>query len=350
MKDWRAVLVKLDSTIEEAITVIDKSALRIALVVDSNSKLLGTLTDGDVRRAMLNHVALTMPVEDVMCSTPKISHPGWSRERVLSVMEANSLLHLPVVDESGTVVGLQTLNSFLDKPRYSTPVFLMAGGFGTRLFPLTQDCPKPLLKVGDKAILELILERLISAGFHNFYISTHYLPELIHQHFGDGSDWGVSIRYTHEDVPLGTGGALGLLPREEINEPIILMNGDLLTKTNFPELLAFHNQHQSIATMAVRTYEHQVPYGVVEHDGHLLQKMVEKPVQRFFVNAGIYVLEPELVFSVRAGEKIDMPNLLENWMTKGRTVNTFPLNEYWLDIGQIEDFNRAQVEVRDMHF
>lgn len=350
MKDWRSALVKLDSTIEEAIDTIDKSALRIALVVDDNCKLLGTLTDGDVRRAMLNHVSLKIPVKEVMCSTPKISYPDWSRERVLSVMEHNSLLQLPVVDEDGVVVGLQTLHEFLDKPRFSTPVFLMAGGFGTRLFPLTQDCPKPLLKVGDKAILELILERFIDAGFHNFFISTHYLPELIHQHFGDGSGWGVTIRYTHEEVPLGTGGALGLLPHEEINEPVILMNGDLLTKTNFQELLAFHNQHQSIATMAVRAYEHQVPYGVVENEGHLLRNIVEKPVNKFFVNAGIYILEPELIRDIQVGEKIDMPDVLKNWIAKGREVSTFPLNEYWLDIGQIEDFNRAQVEFRNLHF
>lgn len=344
MKNWESTLVSPESTLEEAVKVMDQSALRVAIVVDKNRHLLGTLTDGDVRRALLRHQPLSVPVSEVMCTTPQVAHQDWSRERILGVMETTQLLQLPIVDEQGAIVGLETLHGLLDKRLLNNPVFLMAGGFGTRLYPLTQDCPKPLLKVGDKPILELILERFISAGFHRFFISTHYLPEMVRDYFGDGKRWGVTIRYTHEETPLGTGGALGLLPHEEINEPMLMMNGDLLTTLNYRELLDFHNEHKGVATMCVREYEYQIPYGVIQSEGHLIRSMVEKPVQKFFVNAGVYVLSPELVKSVTAGTKVDMPTLLEREIANRHEVTMFPVHEYWLDIGRMEDFKRAQVE------
>lgn len=348
MKDWQSALVSPQATLEEAISTMDSSALRIAIVVDDQRRLLGTLTDGDVRRALLRHLPLDVLVSQVMCATPQVAKRDWSRERVLAVMESGDLLQLPVVDDEGHVVGLETLHGLLDKRRLNNPVFLMAGGFGTRLHPLTQDCPKPLLKVGDKPILELILEGFIKAGFHRFFISTHYLPEMVREHFGDGSRWGVSIGYTHEETPLGTGGALGLLPHDEIDEPLFVMNGDLLTTLNYRELLDFHLEQTSIATMCVREFEYQVPYGVIQSEGHLVRSMVEKPVHKFFVNAGVYVLSPKLVKSVQPGTRIDMPTLLERSMEAGSNVTMFPVHEYWLDIGRIEDFKRAQTEIETL--
>lgn len=345
MKNWESALISPDSSLEEAISVLDRSALRIAIVVDDKRRLLGTLTDGDVRRALLGHKPLNISVSQVMCASPKVAQRDWSRERVLAVMESTQLLQLPVVDADGCVIGLETLHGLLDKRLISNPVFLMAGGFGTRLHPLTHDCPKPMLKVGEKPILELILESFIKAGFHKFFISTHYLPEMVRDHFGDGQRWGVSIRYTHEETPLGTGGALGLLPQDEINEPILLMNGDLLTTLNYRDLLAFHNEHQGVATMCVREHEYQVPYGVIQSEGHLIRSMVEKPVQKFFVNAGVYVLSPDLVKQVTRNARLDMPTLLEAAIAKGDMVSMFPVHEYWLDIGRMEDFKRAQDEV-----
>lgn len=344
MNHWESVLVTPQVTLEEAIAVLDRAGLRIALVVNETRQLLGTLTDGDVRRALLRHLPLDLPVSQVMCASPHTAQPDWSRERVLAVMENTQLLQLPVVDDAGRVVGLETLHGLLDKRLVNNPVFLMAGGFGTRLHPLTHDCPKPLLKVGEKPILELILESLISAGFHRFFISTHYLPEMVREHFGDGKRWGVSIRYTHEDEPLGTGGALGLLPHEEINEPLLMMNGDLLTTLNYRDLLQFHNDHDNIATMCVRDFEYQVPYGVIKGEGHLIRSMVEKPVHKFFVNAGVYVLAPGLVKSVQRHTRVDMPTLLEQSIAAGHQVTMFPVHEYWLDIGRMEDFNKAQLE------
>lgn len=348
MKHWQSTLVSAQATLKDAISIMDSSALRIAVVVDDERRLLGTLTDGDVRRALLRHQPLDVPVGQVMCTTPKVAGRDWNRNRVLSVMESAELLQLPVVDDDGRVVGLETLHGLLEKQQLNNPVFLMAGGFGTRLYPLTQECPKPLLKVGDKPILELILDGFIKAGFQRFFISTHYLPEMVKEYFGDGSRWGVSICYTHEEVPLGTGGALGLLPHDEINEPLLMMNGDLLTNLNYRELLDFHLDNPSVATMCVREFEYQVPYGVVESNGHLLCSMIEKPIQKFFVNAGIYVLSPELVKSVKSKSRIDMPMLLERSIEAGSNVTIFPVHEYWLDIGRMEDFKRAQTEFRTL--
>ena len=348
MKNWEKALITPTTSLEEAISVLDKGGLRIAIVVDDQRRLLGTLTDGDVRRALLRHMSLDTPVREVMCATPQVAQIDWSRERTLGVMERKGLIQLPVVDDDKRVIGLETISALVDVKPLDNPVFLMAGGFGKRLHPLTNNCPKPLLNVGDKPILELILQSFIDAGFHRFFVSTHYLPEMIREHFSDGSRWGISIRYVHEDEPLGTGGALGLLPHDEIEHPMIMMNGDLLTRLNYRGLLDFHNENGGIATMCGREYEHQIPYGVIQSDGHRIVSMVEKPVQRFFINAGIYVLSPRIVKSVKPGTRIDMPTLLEQAMANDEQVSMFPVHEYWLDIGRMEDFARAQVDFESM--
>lgn len=348
MKKWESSLVDPTTSLEEAIAIMDRTALRIAIVVDEQRRLLGTLTDGDVRRALLKHLPLSVPVRRVMCATPQTAEPGWSRERALSVMESKQLLQLPVVDAQRHVVGLETLHGLLGQRQRPNAVFLMAGGFGTRLHPLTHDCPKPLLKVGDKPILELIMEGFVKAGFHRFFVSTHYRPEMIRERIGDGSRWGAEVQYVHEDEPLGTGGALGLLPAGEIQEPMFMMNGDLLTNLDFSKLLQFHEEHEGTATMCVREYEHRVPYGVIQTDGLCITSMVEKPAYRHFINAGIYVLSPEVVQGTARGRRVDMPTLLQEQMDQGRTVNMFPLHEYWLDIGRMEDFHRAQAEVEGL--
>lgn len=347
MKHWRNALVTPDVSLEQAIGVLDKAALRIALVVDEAGTLLGTLTDGDVRRALLKHLPLDAPVNKVMNPNPKTAEQGWTESRILALMEQYEVLQLPLVDSERKVVGLANLHDLLNKHRHDNPVFLMAGGFGTRLRPLTNDCPKPMLKVGDKPILEQILLNFVDAGFHRFYISTHYMPEVIREHFGNGEKWGVSIQYVYEDEPLGTGGALGLLPHDEIDLPLFMMNGDLLTSLNIHSFLEFHENHGSVATMCVREYEHQVPYGVITSDGTQIKSMVEKPIQKFFVNAGIYLLNPELVKSVGPDTRIDMPTLLEQQIDADKPVNMFPIHEYWLDIGRMDDFHKAQLDAVD---
>lgn len=343
---WQKTLISESSTIKQALEIINSEALRVAVVVDKDQKLLGMITDGDIRRGLLNDLTLTDSVAKVMNSKPITVKQGASKEHLVELMEQKQILSVPLLDQENKVVGLETLHSALSKERYQNPVFIMAGGFGTRLRPLTDRCPKPMLKVGDKPILETVIKSFIKAGFSNFYISTHYMPEQIHQHFGDGSNLGVSIAYVHEDTPLGTGGALGLLPEDMRRDlPLIMINGDVLTKVDFQRLLNFHVENDADATMCVRDYDYQVPYGVINGEGNRITSMVEKPVQRFFVNAGIYVVSPRVIQSVDRNQNIDMPTLLEQHMNERQKVLMFPIHEYWLDIGRMDDFNRAQMDI-----
>ncbi|MDA9006520.1 nucleotidyltransferase family protein [Litoricola sp.] len=345
MYDWKATLLGPDETLQKAIEVLDSEMLRIVMVVDKNQNLLGTITDGDVRRALIRHCGMSASVSEVMYKTPSTASTEDDKESILQTMKSEDLLQIPLVEKSGKVVGLETLQQLLQGNRFENPVFLMAGGFGTRLYPLTNDIPKPLLKVGSKPILETILGQFIDSGFHNFYISTHYKADMVRAHFGDGGQWGGHIEYVHEEQPLGTAGAIGLLPRDIPDLPIILMNGDLLTKVNFEHLLKFHNEQGGIATMCVREYDFHVPYGVIESEGHKIQSIVEKPVYSFFVNAGIYVLSPKIIQKVDGTHYLDMPQLLEEQLQLGEQINMFPIHEYWLDIGRMEDYENAQSDV-----
>ncbi|NVK31267.1 MAG: CBS domain-containing protein [Gammaproteobacteria bacterium] len=338
---WRDVLLGSNASIEEAVRVIEKGSLRVALVVTEQGHLLGTVTDGDIRRALLKHIPLTNKVEEIMHRKPKVADVDTPRETLRAMMEHEDLLSIPLLD-NGKLVGLETLQHILKRNRIENPVFLMAGGFGKRLSPLTDNCPKPLLKVGDKPILETILDGFIQSGFYRFYISTHYKSEMIRGYFGDGSKWGVEIEYVHEESPLGTGGALGLLPQDLPKLPLIMMNGDIMTKVDYAALLDYHNDNNCVATMCVREYEYQVPYGVIEIQGNRITGMVEKPVHKFFVNAGIYVISRELVQSIDSNTIIDMPTLLEKQLKQDKVVSMFPLHEYWLDVGKMNDFERAQ--------
>ncbi len=342
---WKSTLITTKSTIKNALKVIDKEALRIAMVVGEHNTLLGVVTDGDIRRGILNNLSLEAYVSDVMNITPVTALLGTTRGKLVELMESNSILSVPLLDEKGTVVGLETLHHLSEKKTYQNPIFLMAGGFGTRLRPLTDNCPKPMLKIGDKPILETVVRSFIKAGFVNFYISTHYLPEQIREHFGNGSALGVKISYVYEDTPLGTGGALGLLPDDLPQDlPLIMMNGDVLTKVDFERLLDFHIENDADATMCVREYEYQIPYGVINGKGNKITSMVEKPIQRYFVNAGIYVVSPRVFQSVQENQSIDMPTLLEQHMLERDKLLMFPIHEYWLDIGRKDDFNRAQTD------
>ena len=345
MCNWKQILLKPDNTLEEAIKTLHEGGCRITLIIDDDGKLLGTLTDGDVRRALIKHISMDDLVVEVMNNKPETALKSDQRRQILSMMRKKKFLHMPIVNEQGVLVGLETLQHLIKNISYDNPVLLMAGGFGTRLLPLTKETPKPLLKVGKLPILETIITQFIDAGFHNFYISTHYKAEMVRKHFGDGSAWGVSIQYIHETKPMGTAGSLGLLPRDIQDLPILVMNGDLLTKVNFEHLLEFHKEQGGVATMCVREYDFQVPYGVIESKECRITSIVEKPVHQFFVNAGIYVLNPALVKSVDGKTYLDMPSLLKSRIENGEQVDTFPLHEYWIDIGHLEEFERANREV-----
>ncbi len=344
MHNWKNVVLKQTDTIQTSIKILNQEALRIIIVIDKSDELIGTVTDGDIRRGLIKNLSLDMCISKIMSVNPITAHVKDSRESVLSKMKEMDLLQIPIVDEDNKIVGLEILQHLLTNSMCDNPVLLMAGGFGRRLHPLTKNIPKPLLKIGLKPILENILDKLISAGFHNFYISTHYKAEMIRKYFGDGSKWGVTIEYIHEKKPLGTAGSLGLLPKKSIKLPILVMNGDLLTKVNFKELLNFHNKEGRDATMCVREYSFQVPYGVVNTDAHIVESIEEKPVYNLFVNTGIYVLNPSMLENIDGSNCIDMPQLLEHKIKLGR-VTTFPMHEYWLDIGQIDQFEKAQQDL-----
>ncbi len=344
-KNWKDILASASDDIADVMNIIDKSGLMLALVVDESNNLLGTVTDGDIRRALLQGMPLNSKISEVMNTSPTTAPFATPREPLLKLMEELELLSIPLLDGK-KIVGLETLRHAIQKTTYENPVFLMAGGFGTRLKPLTDNCPKPLLKVGDKPILEIVLLGFIKHGFTNFYISTHFLPEMIREYFGSGEKWGVSINYVHEDMPLGTGGALGLLPPDLPQLPILVVNGDVLTTINYEKLLKFHNDQNASATMCVREYEYQVPFGVVESEGSKIISMKEKPIQRFHVNAGIYVLGREIIDTVVEGQRLDMPALFEQHQSSNTLV--YPFYEYWLDIGRMDDFNRAQLDIESL--
>ncbi|MEZ8323846.1 nucleotidyltransferase family protein [Vibrio cyclitrophicus] len=349
INSWKKAILSPSATLKDALQIIDSEALRGALVVDGLHSLLGVVTDGDIRRGLLSGKGLNTPVSDVMNSSPVTATSLNSRGHLIEEMNKLDILFIPIVDD-GKLVGLETLHrALVNKPSYQNPVFIMAGGFGTRLKPLTDSCPKPMLKIGDKPILETVIRSFTKAGFVNFYISTHYMPEQIQNHFGDGSDLGINITYVHENEPLGTGGALGLLPDDLPKDlPLIMINGDVLTKVDFQRLLEFHIDNNADATMCVREYDYQIPYGVINGEGNKITSMVEKPIQRFFVNAGIYVVSPQVIDSVPKNHRIDMPTLLEQHMNKRNNVLMFPIHEYWLDIGRMDDFNRAQADIHSL--
>lgn len=342
--NWRNVALRPEQSIRDALEIINTHALQVALILNEQDNLLGVVTDGDIRRGLLKNLSLDAKVASVMNTSPTTALYNTSKSKLISIMESNSILAIPLI-ENDRIVGLETLKSALVKPCYQNPVLLMAGGFGTRLRPLTDNCPKPMLKVGNKPLLEMTLMNFVKSGFVNFYISTHFMQEQIKEYFGDGNKWNVNIHYIHEASPLGTAGALGLLPKDLPNLPLIMMNGDVLTKVDFQRLLEFHNDNHADATMCVREYDYQIPYGVINGIGNKIISMEEKPIQRFFVNAGIYVVSPSLIASVEKDIAVDMPTLLERKIQDTGNVLMFPLHEYWLDIGRLDDFNRAQADI-----
>ncbi|MBF0294100.1 MAG: nucleotidyltransferase family protein [Magnetococcales bacterium] len=337
---WQHILIRPETTVLDAIRVIDKGALRLALVTDADRRLQGVVTDGDVRRALLKRIDMKEPVMNIMNATPTFARKADSRERILAMMNLKTIEHMPILDDDGAVVGLETMHNLATPMPRDNWVTLMAGGLGSRLSPLTDMVPKPLLKVGSKPILEVILESFIAHGFRRFFLSVNYRKEMIKEYFGDGAAWGVEIEYLEENGRLGTAGSLSLLP-EPPEKPFFVMNGDLLTRINFQHVLDFHLEHQSRATLCVRKVEQTVPYGVVRLDNHRLLTIEEKPVQEYFVNAGIYLLDPEVLSLIPHGQYFDMPTLFQRIIKQGEVTAAFPFLDYWMDIGRMGDFRQA---------
>lgn len=343
MSNLQNLLINEDTKICEALKVIDKGAIRIALVVDENNKLLGTLSDGDIRRGLLNNYTLEDSIKDLYFKTPITALSSESKEKIIKKAVQGQIYQIPLVDENNTLVDIVNLTSLLKISKKRNRVILMAGGLGTRLRPLTENIPKPLLKVGHRPILETIIKSFADQGFENITISLNYKGEMIKEHFKDGSEFGVNIDYIEENDRLGTAGALSLL-KEYPHEPFFVMNGDILTDVDFGSLLDFHSFGNADATMCVREYEYQIPYGVIQTENEHIKSIVEKPIEKFFVNAGIYVLSPHVFNYIPKNEFFDMPTLFNILIENQKSVMSFPIHEYWLDIGRISDFEQAQTE------
>jgi len=343
-RDFRRVLVSPGTSIGDTIRAMDVGAMEIVLVVDGQGRLAGTVTDGDVRRGLLRGVTLETAVETVMHRNPLTAPPDMPREEILRLLQARDLRHMPIVDEAGTLVGLESLVDLIGRPEgRDNPVLILAGGLGTRLRPLTEDMPKPLLPVGPRSLLETLIGEVASYGFRDFYLAVGYRAEQVERHLGDGSHLQVRIHYLREPEPLGTAGPIRLV-EGELTRPFLVVNGDLLTKANFGHLMAFHASERHDLTLGVTPYTHRVPFGVVEVSKGTVVALEEKPEQSWLVSAGMYVLEPGVAALVPPRGRFDMPALVRAVLAGGGRVGAFPVHEYWLDVGAPEEYRRAHAD------
>lgn len=340
---WRKAILPPNATVQEAILNLNLVSIKIVLVVNETGELEGTVSDGDIRRGLLKGLDINSLITSVIHRNALVVHPEMGREMVMQLMVANKIQQVPVVDERHHVVGLHLWDEITTPPTRSNLMVIMAGGIGTRLRPHTENCPKPLLHVAGKPMLEHIIERAKLEGFSHFVLAIHYLGHMIEDYFGNGELFDVKIDYLREQSPLGTAGALGLLnPRPDI--PFVVTNGDVITDIRYGELLDFHIRQDAAATMAVRVHEWQHPFGVVQTQGVEIVGFEEKPVARSHINAGVYALDPDTLSLLSADAHCDMPTLFERLQAKAKRTVAYPMHEPWLDVGRPDDLSRANNE------
>jgi dTDP-glucose pyrophosphorylase/CBS domain-containing protein len=351
-KELKTLFIAPDTSIRTAMKCVDQGSCGIALVVDPQNRLLGTITDGDIRRAVLAGTDLESSVSALLAGKVSTQYPkpisasrDTDHQTLLKLMHDHVLRQIPILDDEDRVIDLVLMDDLMPTQDLPLQAVIMAGGFGTRLRPLTEDLPKPMLPVGDRPLMEMVIKQLRQVGIQRVNITTHYKPEKISDHFGDGSSFGVELNYVNEDKPLGTGGALGLL--EAPSEPMLVINGDIMTQVDFRAMLAYHRENRAVMTIAVRQYDIKVPYGVIECQGARVCSLREKPQMNFLVNAGIYLLEPKVYEYIPNGKHFNMTDLIEWLLTADLTVASFPIIEYWLDIGQLADYEQAQHDIKD---
>jgi dTDP-glucose pyrophosphorylase/CBS domain-containing protein len=352
-RDVTRLFAGASSPISDVIACIDRSGrVSLALIVDEKRRLLNTVTDGDVRRGLLAGCSLTDSVAKLLDRKSLTPHPapttapaGSDDATLLRIMQDRAVRQLPLLDAEGRVVDIVILGDFLPQVVKPIRAVVMAGGQGMRLRPLTEDIPKPMLPVGGRPVMERIVEQLRDVGIRHIHVATHYQSKKIEEHFGSGESFGVRIDYVKEETPLGTGGALGLL--EASDETVLVINGDILTQVDFRSMYAFHQDQRADMTVGVRRYEVQVPYGVVECDGAQIRGLREKPQLNFFVNAGIYLLEPQVFRLIAPNRHLNITDLVSQLVASGSTVVSYPICEYWLDMGQHEDYAQAQEDARE---
>lgn len=340
-----SVIISPDATITDAIAQLDRAGTGALALCGEGRRLVGLLADGDLRRAILRGVSLADPCETIAISSPITAEGPVSTGDALGLMIEHEIDHLPVLDSEGNLTDFLLRRDIAVDSRPALSAVIMAGGLGKRLLPLTEHVPKPMLPVGDRPLLERTIKQLRRSGIRDVSMTTHYQQDSIVQHFGDGEEYGVRISYANEDQPLGTAGGLKLIDRPA--GPFVVINGDILTGVSFEKMLEYHGAYDAEMTVGVRRYVIDVPFGVVECDDVRITRLREKPSFTLFINAGIYLLEPTACDLIPDGEYFDMTDLIKRLLDEGRTVVSFPIIEYWLDIGRPEDYRQAQDDLRD---
>ncbi len=335
MKKLNSIILYKTDTIKKAIQTLELSGQKIVLICDKSKKLISTVTDGDIRRAILNKEKLSTPLSKIMAKKPFFVNSAKTDDYILNKMISLKINHVPIIDKDMKLIDLKNIETFSAKKVLENPVVLMAGGFGKRLMPLTKTTPKPLLKINNTPILEIIIKKISSQGFENFIISTHYRAEKIVKYFGDGKKFNLKIDYLKEQQPLGTAGCLSLLNLNHKTLPIIIMNGDIITDINFHNLLEFHNRKRADITVCVREKSYQNMFGVVESKKEKLISINEKPLTSFFINAGIYIINPNILKFVKK-KYLDMPDLINQMKQRKKNINIYPIIEQWNDIGDMK--------------
>jgi dTDP-glucose pyrophosphorylase len=341
-KDFTSCIVKENDSIEIVLNAMNENSYGICLVVNQGDKYTGTLTDGDIRRAILSGAKLTSEIKEFVCTNSHFVSPDTKRADVLDLMQAKSLKHIPIVCSDGFLTGLHTIHEIIGHKTRSNWSVIMAGGKGVRLRPLTENLPKPMIKIAGRPILERLILHLISFGFENIFLSINYLGHVIEDYFEDGSKFGCNIKYLREKEPLGTGGALSLLP-EVPTEDIFVMNGDLVTQVNFDEMLRFHKRDSFDATIGAHRYFHTVPYGCLDSNDNVLTAISEKPTIEKLVNAGIYVLSPDIIKEIPSSY-FPLTELF-NMQNKSKKIGIYEIHDDWIDVGEHEQLNNARYGV-----
>lgn len=338
------IKITQDALIDQALKAISKGRAQIALVVDKKEKLIGTITDGDIRSGLLKGLDLNCSIKSIFCKTPITAKKNETNEEILKKALSNKIHQIPIVDNNGKVIGLKLLDELMKTNKKLNKIIIMAGGKGMRLRPLTKNTPKPMLKVGNKPILQIIIEKFKKSGYENFIICVNYKSKVITNYFGDGKKFGVKIEYIKEKNRMGTAGAISLI-KKRLSDPFFVINGDLLTNLNFDEMLDFHIKHNSKATMCIKESNINSPYGEVKLNRENILSIDEKPIRKVFVNAGVYILDPKCIDLIPK-KFFDMTTLFKKIISKKLKTTSFPIGEYWLDIGRLNDFQKANNEFK----
>jgi dTDP-glucose pyrophosphorylase len=345
-RNWIHALLLDDTTLAAAIKNLDFTSLKIVLITYVEGRFIGTISDGDIRRGLLRGLSLESEISSIINSNALVVPPNLGRDYVKNIMSANKIYQIPIVDAEHKVCGLHLWDELVETKERTNLFVIMAGGVGKRLYPQTENCPKPMLKVGGKPILEHIINHAKSEGFNKYVLAINYLGHIIEEYFGDGSKFGIEIEYLKESTPLGTVGALSLF-KSPPKEPFIVTNGDVISGIHFNELLDFHLQSTASATMAVRLHEWEHPFGVVKTRGFEIIGFEEKPVSRSYINAGVYALNPEALGELLPNMFCDMPTLFQKLNERRMKTVAYPMHEGWKDIGSPIDLHEMNQEDKE---